>query len=391
MVESLILTTLILSVLITFVSISSNLDRLAKKLLTTFFGCIALQAGIKYLGFTNPSIIHSYPFLLILPELTSILIPEIIYLLVLFTLGKKLQKNLYYKLAILPLLSIVLFSVFYIITSGFTTGNKYYVFEAFIGMMSLAFVANILFFLVCLREIQFAFTYRMKDLSKHNYITLVWIKWLLWLLLIRALFSLTFFTLQFLFAQAEWFPMVLSIQKTAVAVIILVALLLTAYYGLRNPMLFDTITETPTVEQTLAISILTPEVKKVIQKSIKEDDIVPFLERITASVEESRLYLKADLTPSILAEMVGLPVYKLTFILNKGAGKNFNEFINSFRIAHARALLENPEHNKMTVFAVALESGFSSEAPFYVAFKKLVGQSPSAYRNAYQTKVKQAG
>lgn len=382
MVESLILTTLILSFLIALVCVSSNMEFIKRVLLTSFFGCITLQSGIKYLGFTNAAFIHSFPSLLILPEITAVLIPEIIYLFVLTLVNKEISKTLYIKLLILPLVSLIFFFSFYYITDAFTTDNKFYLFEAYMGLLSLTFIANILFFIVSLREISYAFKHNLTYLSKHSHISLIWIKWLLWLLLIRALFSIAFFTMQFLFKDAEWFPMALIVQKTAVAIIMLVATSLTAYYGLRNPMLFDTISEKPNVEQAIAISILTPEVKKVIKKTIKEEDVEPFLNQINTLVEQEKLYLNSGLTPSILAQRVGIPVYKLTLALNKGAGKNFNEYINFYRVNHAKSILCNPEHNKSTIYAVALDSGFSSEAPFYAAFKKYVGKSPSAYRNS---------
>jgi AraC-like DNA-binding protein len=355
---------------------------LKKVLLTSFFGCIAMKSGIKYLGFTNPLFIQGFPSLLILPELTAVLIPEIIYLFVLTLVNKQITQKLYLQLLLMPLVTIIFFFSFYFVTDGFTTDNKFYLFETYLGLLSLTFIANIFFFVLCLKEISFAFDHHLSDLSKHSHISLIWIKWLLWLLLIRALFSVTFFTLQILFKDAEWFPTVMIVQKVAVAIIMLIATSLTAYYGLRNPMLFDTITETPNVEQAFAISILTPEVKKVIKKNIKEDDVEPYLNLINNIVEKEKLYLNAGLTPSLLSKRVGIPVYKLTLAINKGAGKNFNEYINYYRIHHAKSILSRTDANKSTIYAVAIDSGFSSEAPFYSAFKKYVGQSPSAYRNS---------
>jgi AraC-like DNA-binding protein len=359
-----------------------------KVLLTSFFACIAIQQGVKYLGFTNPTFIHTFPTLLVIPELTAVLIPEIIYLFVLTLVGKERSRSLYIKLLILPLVSLIFFFIFYFITNAFTTDNKFYLFEAYIGLLSLTFIANILFIIVCLREIAFALQHKLTELSKHSHISLIWIKWLLWLLLVRALFSITFFALQFLFKDADWFPMVMVVQKTAVSIIMLIATSLTAYYGLRNPMLFDTITEHPNVEQAIAISILTPEVKKVIKKNIKEEDVEPFLNQINAIVEQEKLYLNAGLTPALLAQRVGIPVYKLTLALNKGAGKNFNEYINFYRVKHAKSILVSADSARVTIYAVALDSGFSSEAPFYAAFKKNVGMSPSAYRNSIEESTK---
>ncbi len=386
MVESLILTTFILSSIIGLVCLTSNLPRNQKIYLSAFFIFIALNAGMKYLLTSYVTIFRSFPSLLIVPDLIAILIPEIIYLLVLNLLNKTISKELYLYLLILPLVVVVFFMGFYTVTDGFTSENKFKLFEMYLGLKILTFTAHVLFFVFCLREISKALSPDIYNLGKHNHIMLVWIKWLLWLLLIRAVFSMVFFTMQIFFQNAGWFHIALEIQLVLVSIIMLMAISLTAYYGLRNPMLFETITETPTVEQTLAISILAPETKKDIKRTLKEEDIEPYLEKIKRIVEENKLFLDSDLTPSILAQKVGMPVYKLTLALNKGAGRNFNEFLNYYRINYAKDLLSDPQNMKLTIYAIALESGFSSEAPFYSAFKKYVGTSPSAYRQVVDLK-----
>ena len=384
MVESLILSTFIIACIIALVCLTSNQSAHKRVLLTTFFGLIAIQSGIKYLGFTNPAILKENPLLLLLPELTAVLIPEIIYLYVLTLVNKTANRSLYYKLLILPIFTTSVFLAFYGLTNGFRTDNKFYLFEMYLGMLSFTFLTNILFIALSLKEIKNVLSNNLVDLSKYNHIALIWVQWLLWLLLIRAVFSITFFILNFIFPQEDWLVTVTLVQKTAVAVIMLIATSLTAYYGLRNPMLFDTINETPSVEQALAISFLTPEVKKVIKKNIKDEDISDYLSQIESIVSKEQLFLNSNLTPPLLAQRIGIPVYKLTLALNKGAGKNFNEFINTYRVEYAKMLLTSKEHIKSTIFSIALDSGFSSEAPFYAAFKKQVGQSPSAFRSSFE-------
>jgi AraC-like DNA-binding protein len=276
----------------------------------------------------------------------------------------------------------LLFGVFYVLTDAFTK-EQFYAFECFVGLLTITFLSNIVFLTLSLKEINAYLETNLLELTKNNHIKLIWIKWLLWLFLIKATFTLAFFTTQYFFMGADWFPKLTEYQKTFSAIITLIATSLTGYYALRNPMLFDTITESPTIEQSLAISFLAPEVKKVIKKTnVKPEDINDYLEKIIRIIKEEKLYLDSTLSANSLAQKVGIPVYKLTFVLNKGAEKNFNEFINFYRVEFAKEMLTDPKQNRKTIYSIALDCGFSSEAPFYVAFKKIVGKSPSAYKNS---------
>jgi AraC-like DNA-binding protein len=61
----------------------------------------------------------------------------------------------------------------------------------------------------------------------------------------------------------------------------------------------------------------------------------------------------------------------------KATGLNLIEFISRTRVEKAKALLIN--HN-LRISEIAFEIGFQSLTHFNRAFKKIAGQSPSAYR-----------
>lgn len=300
---------------------------------------------------------------------------------VLSIVNKKIDKGLIIKLLIFPIIAIAFYSIFYFLTDAFTS-DKFYAAESFIGLLIITFFSNIVFLILSLKEINFSLNTNLSELTKNIHIKLIWVKWLLWLLLIKATFTLLFFAIHYFYDKADWFPLLTEIQKNLSATITLIITSLTAYYGLRNPMLFDTISDNLNIEQSLAISILTPEVKKVIKKNVKPEEIEMFLKKIETSVLDEKLFLDSTLSANSLAQKVGIPVYKLTYILNKGAEKNFNEYINHFRVLYAKEMLNDPKQNRKTIYSIALDCGFSSEAPFYVAFKKIVGKSPSAYKNS---------
>lgn len=95
-------------------------------------------------------------------------------------------------------------------------------------------------------------------------------------------------------------------------------------------------------------------------------------------MESEQLYLQADLQIIDLANKIKIPVHHCSHIVNNHIGKNFRAWINSYRIAHF--LTRYPmQRDKITIEAIAQESGFKSQATFYNAFKKEKGIMPTTY------------
>ena len=57
--------------------------------------------------------------------------------------------------------------------------------------------------------------------------------------------------------------------------------------------------------------------------------------------------------------------------------RNFNAFLNGYRIAEARAALADPSQAEVPVTTIALDAGFQSIGPFNRAFKVTIGVTPS--------------
>ncbi|MGM9853378.1 MAG: helix-turn-helix domain-containing protein [Muribaculaceae bacterium] len=66
---------------------------------------------------------------------------------------------------------------------------------------------------------------------------------------------------------------------------------------------------------------------------------------------------------------------------NNSHGKTFFEFVNEYRVQHARTLLQSG-NDKLDI--VAEKSGFSSRQSFHRVFTKLTGSSPGQYRSGQQ-------
>lgn len=95
-------------------------------------------------------------------------------------------------------------------------------------------------------------------------------------------------------------------------------------------------------------------------------------------------YRLEGLTIARLAELVGTQEYLLRRLINGRLGhRNFNEFLNTYRIAEVCARFSEPESARLPILTIALESGFSSLGPFNRAFKDITGLTPTAYREAH--------
>jgi len=89
------------------------------------------------------------------------------------------------------------------------------------------------------------------------------------------------------------------------------------------------------------------------------------------------------LTITALAEKLGAPEYRLRRLINGRLGhRNFNDFVNGYRLAEARRRLADPEAVRVPVLTIALDAGFQSIGPFNRAFKDDTGMTPVEYRRA---------
>ncbi len=103
-------------------------------------------------------------------------------------------------------------------------------------------------------------------------------------------------------------------------------------------------------------------------------------------MNEHQLFLQSGLTLPRLAETVGCSVNHVSQVINAGFGVSFFDFINAYRIEHAKKLLDNLDE-RGAVLNIAFSVGFNSNSAFYAAFKKHVGMTPTQYRRSRQTRL----
>ena len=104
-----------------------------------------------------------------------------------------------------------------------------------------------------------------------------------------------------------------------------------------------------------------------------------FTERLMEHISNNKPYLDPDLSLRDLAKQIDIHPNQLSWILNQGIGKNFNEFINQFRIEAFKSVANETENRKLTIEGMAYESGFNSKTVFNTCFKKETGLTPTQY------------
>lgn len=96
-------------------------------------------------------------------------------------------------------------------------------------------------------------------------------------------------------------------------------------------------------------------------------------------IDDEKSYLNPNLNLRSLAEMVEIHPNQLSWLLNEKMGRNFNEFINSYRLEHFKLLACDQANKHISLIGLAYESGFNSKTVFNTFFKKEVGMTPSQF------------
>jgi AraC-like DNA-binding protein len=114
------------------------------------------------------------------------------------------------------------------------------------------------------------------------------------------------------------------------------------------------------------LQLFTSEYRKTIEASLE-------------SFKERKVYLNADFKLNQISNESGIPAHHLTYFFNDIKKISFSDWRNSLRIEKAKNLFRLGEANNITLKAVSIECGFSSQNTFIRAFKNSTGTTPSNY------------
>jgi AraC-like DNA-binding protein len=105
----------------------------------------------------------------------------------------------------------------------------------------------------------------------------------------------------------------------------------------------------------------------------------PLLVELLRAMRDERLYADHDLRIRSLASRLGVPEHRLRRAINRQLGhRNFNQFVNGYRIEEAARRLRSDRH--LPILTIALDVGFRSVSSFNSAFRAHFGVAPSEFR-----------
>lgn len=142
--------------------------------------------------------------------------------------------------------------------------------------------------------------------------------------------------------------------------------------GYAQAQLSDHLHFRPSLTPSSSLSVTSPAKSSINPPA----DVVATL---LAHMEREKPYLEPDLTLVSLARRVQTNSSVLSQIINAELNKNFNDFVNSYRIAAFNRALLDPQNAHLNQFGIAQNCGFNSKATFNRAYRKLMGQTPSQY------------
>jgi len=95
------------------------------------------------------------------------------------------------------------------------------------------------------------------------------------------------------------------------------------------------------------------------------------------------VYQDSELSLTALGEMLSLKSHQLSEFINTQLGMSFSSYLRRQRVTAAEAMLQSEPN--VSVLAVGLSVGFSSQSAFYSAFKEFHSVAPGQYRQQMLT------
>jgi len=120
------------------------------------------------------------------------------------------------------------------------------------------------------------------------------------------------------------------------------------------------------------------ETEELKRKLISDEELVRIKVQLEELMNSQKPYLESELNLIKLSELLSISTHHLSYVINTGFQKNFFQYVNEYRIEHAKKLLKN--NTKLSILGIAYESGFNSKTSFNTTFKKFTDQTPSEFK-----------
>lgn len=164
---------------------------------------------------------------------------------------------------------------------------------------------------------------------------------------------------------------------------LLVFLYVLSFGGLRQQQL---ISEDNNLTINKAIDVHKPNDDQYLKSKLKDTLAKEYLSKLIDFMNTHEIWMDNELSIAKVADKSEIPRHYITQILNQYLQKNFNTFVNEYRIEYAKKLMNSEKYSNWSILAIAYESGFNSKATFNSFFKKYTGITPTEYKNQFNIK-----
>lgn len=158
--------------------------------------------------------------------------------------------------------------------------------------------------------------------------------------------------------------------------------LVTYYLAISGYLRSQTIELSFAPSATQAAAAIEPEEEER-KTPLTDEDLEKLKKRLQNVMQNEKPFLNPQLTLTVLAKTLGVNSTVISYAINQGFGKNFNDFVNELRILEVKQKLRNrADAENSTLLATAFNCGFNSKATFNRAFKKFTGVSPLEFQKS---------
>ncbi|VAV94855.1 hypothetical protein MNBD_ALPHA01-658 [hydrothermal vent metagenome] len=329
------------------------------------------------------------------PHVTGLLVPSFFLLgpLIYFYIRDMCDSRAYildksrYRHFILPVISILLMSAFYMFPEQFKrtllTGENIIPETGFflLGILGIMLVQiilplQILYYLIRSYQILLQYFTRLKDFFAN--IEDQRLDWLRILLLMMSV-QWIIYAYDDLIGWPEHWHDVIDFYTTLVDVGIIYFL---SFKGLRHVAISgqemtDRLSGEP---KDRPVGSGNGARQKYAKSALSADDIKRILSKLQHALEGDELFNDSMLSLRSLSDHTRISTNNISQAINQSLECNFFDFINGFRIKEAMKQLRKSGEDKIPVLEIAHAVGFNSKSTFNAAFKRHCGLTPTEYR-----------
>jgi AraC-like DNA-binding protein len=123
------------------------------------------------------------------------------------------------------------------------------------------------------------------------------------------------------------------------------------------------------------------------RSSLKTDMRTRIIHRLERLMHEEELFTDTKLSIDDVAQRLGINSKYLSQSINEAYNRNFYIYVNELRVEKAKNYLRTEAHVNFSIEGIARQVGFQSKSSFYIAFKRITGLTPSAFRDIVEEDV----